>query len=77
MTISADQERLVHIFLLEAAGGAAPPDLTDRVLRRTVDAARPSTRWRVAALAAAAVIVLAVGAWLLFAAWNYPGPVAA
>jgi hypothetical protein len=76
MTASQDQERLVHIFLLEAAGGEAPPDLADRVLRRTFDAASAPARWRIPAMAAAAILVLVVGAWAIFSIWSYPSPVA-
>lgn len=74
MTQANDQDRLVHIFLLEAVGGETPPDLTQQILNRTTELAKPRARWRVPALAAAAAVIVATCLWATVAMLSYPAP---
>jgi ferric-dicitrate binding protein FerR (iron transport regulator) len=73
MQLTREQERLIHVLLLEQLGGETPPDLTDRVLRRTLDVRRRRFR-RLIPAAAAAGILLAMGAWALLGPRGYPSP---
>lgn len=76
MPMTREQGRLVHVLLREQLGNEAPPDLTARILQRTVAARPPLRRGRL--LAVAAGLVLAVGAALATRALlngpNYPSP---
>ncbi len=71
MTTPTDNDRMVHIFLLEAVGEQMPPDVTDRVLRQTGDAPRLPLR-RV--LLEAALVLLMVVAWAVISQFRYPSP---
>ena len=64
------RDRLIDLLLEEELGGHAPPDLTRRVLARAFPARRPWLR----IVAAAALLLVAVGVgWYLIRS-GYPGP---
>ena len=73
MRVTPEQDRLVHVLLLEALGGQTAPDLTDRVLQRTLNTPRRRLGWLLPAAAAAAAL-LAAGTWLIVNSWSYPSP---
>ncbi|MCY2931280.1 MAG: FecR domain-containing protein [Planctomycetota bacterium] len=74
MPVTREQGRLVHVLLREQLGGEAPPDLTARVLERIPEPRRRRRiGWRVP-VAAAAGVLLALGAWALLAPASYPAP---
>lgn len=70
-----ERDRLVDVFLTELVGGQAPPDLTERVLARAMAGPGWKIGWWRPALAAAAAVIVAVGAWAVLA-HRYPSPTA-
>lgn len=70
-----ERDRLVDVFLAELVGGQAPPDLTERVLEGAMAGPRRKIGWWRPALAAAAAVIVAIGAWAIFA-HRYPSPTA-
>ena len=72
METSERVDRLIHVLLREQLGGQAPPDLTDRVLQAP-GLAWNRLRWRMPALAAAAVLLVGGLIWIVAAGW-YPSP---
>ena len=65
-----DLDRLIDVLLCEGLGGEAPPNLEERVLARA-GRRRGIRLWHVAA--AAAVLLVGLGAWRLLAG-GYPRP---
>ncbi len=76
MTMSVQQERLIHILLQEVVSGQTPPDLTERLAQRLFPARRRPIRWMMPLAAVAAGLLLVAGLWGALQLRSYPSPAA-